>query len=658
MKSIAKKSSTTTSVTATRAAQQPFFAKAGGGDFFAPATLTAVPAVQMKMAVNKPGDKFEQEADKMADNVIRMPAARSPEEKLQRQEEDRIQKAAAPEEEVQKQEREQAEETVQAAELPEEKVQKQEQEEETVQKQEQEEETVQAAKLPEEKLQKQEQQEETVQTAQLPEEKVQKQEQEKLQKAQSDEDRLQRKGNGTPAIGVNTQSAIRNKTTGGQPLSADVRSYMEPRFSSDFSKVRIHSDAESAALSNRLSARAFTYQNHVFFSRDQYQPGTSEGKQLLAHELTHTIQQGHAVQRTPSVSTTSTPPHIQRSAVGEILDWMADKANYIPGFRMFTIVLGVNPINMSTVDRSAANILRALIEFMPGATFITQALDNHGVFTKIADWVEKKIKALGMVGRMFKNALMEFIDSFGVSDLAPWNWDDVWSRAKRIFTAPIIRLISFAKGVVIDILKFVKDAILKPLAALAQGTRGYDLLKAVLGFDPITGEPVPRNAETLIGGFMKLIGQEEVWENIKKGNAVARAWAWFQGALSGLMGFVRAIPGQIIETLSSLTWQDVITVVGAFAKVGKAFLNIAGRFMSWAGQQVISLLEIIFCRCGAGGRSLYQKSQRGLQVDYPKPDRICGQPGSGRKHGFPDVCIEHRRTFENRPDQMDCRPLS
>ena len=41
----------------------------------------------------------------------------------------------------------------------------------------------------------------------------------------------------------------------------------------------------------------------------------------------------------------------------------------------------------------------------------------------------------------------------------------------------------------------------------------------MLGKDPITGEPVPRTAETLIGGFMKLIGQEEVWENIKKANA-------------------------------------------------------------------------------------------------------------------------------------------
>ena len=104
---------------------------------------------------------------------------------------------------------------------------------------------------------------------------------------------------------------------------------------------------------------------------------------------------------------------------------------------------------------------------------------------------------------------------------------------------------------------------------------------------------MPRTADTLIGGFMKLIGQEEVWQNIKRGNAVARALAWFQGALAGLMGFVRSIPGRIVATLTSLTFQDVITVVGAFRKVGSAFLDLAAEFGSWALKQVLSLLEIL-----------------------------------------------------------------
>ncbi len=55
-----------------------------------------------------------------------------------------------------------------------------------------------------------------------------------------------------------------------------------------------------------------------------------------------------------------------------------------------------------------------------------------------------------------------------------------------------------------------------PLARLAQGTRGWDLLIAVLGKNPITGEPVHATPTTLIGGFLKLIGQEEIWENMKQ----------------------------------------------------------------------------------------------------------------------------------------------
>ena len=616
MRTTAEKSSHTSSTSEHQKSAQPFFAKAGGGDFFAPVNHSS-PSVQTKLTVNKPGDKFEQEADKMADKVMRMPAPATPakeekiqravlpEEKVQKKEEEKIQKATLPEEKVQKKE----EEKIQKAALPEEKVQKKE------------EDRIQKATLPEEKVQKKE--EEKIQKATLPEEKVQKKEEEKLQRDG---------GNGSPAVAADTQSSIRSKTSGGQPLSTEARSYMEPRFNADFSNVRIHSDPESAGLSNQLSARAFTYQNHVFFSRDQYQPGTSEGKQLLAHELTHTIQQGHAIQRSPQVTTTATPPPVQRLGIQDALDYFADKAYNLPGFRMLTIIMGFNPINMRSTDRSAANILRALIELVPGGHLITQALDNHGVFTKAGAWVEQQLSTLGNIGADIVSGLKRFIDSLSWTDI--FDLGGVWNRAVRIFTDPIGRLISFAQSVVSGILKMVKDAILKPLAALAQGTRGYDLLKAILGEDPITGEAVPRNADTLIGGFMKLIGQEEIWENIKKGNAIGRAWAWFQGALAGLMGFVRAIPRRIVDTISSLTFQDIITVVGALSKIIGAFVNIAGEFISWGLNQVISLLEILFSVVAPGVMPYIAKARAAFTTIIKNPIAFVGNLVRAGKLGF------------------------
>ena len=192
-------------------------------------------------------------------------------------------------------------------------------------------------------------------------------------------------------------------------------------------------------------------------------------------------QEPFAVQgRTPA-------SRVQRLGIKDALNYFADKANLIPGFRMFTIILGVNPINMSPVDRSAANILRAMIEFIPGGALITQALDNYGVFDKIGNWVEQQIRTLGMVGSAIKQAISDFLDTLSLSESS--HLGDVWERAKRIFTEPIDRIISFAKGLVVGIVGFIKDAILRPLAKLAEGTRGYDLLRGILGKDPVTGDP-------------------------------------------------------------------------------------------------------------------------------------------------------------------------
>ena len=72
------------------------------------------------------------------------------------------------------------------------------------------------------------------------------------------------------------------------------------------------------------------------------------------------------------------------------------------------------------------------------------------------------------------------------------------------------------------IVQLIKDAILKPLAGLAKNTPGYDLLCTVMGKDPITGDPVPQDAEALVGGFLKFIGEGETWDKIQKANALPR----------------------------------------------------------------------------------------------------------------------------------------
>jgi hypothetical protein len=111
-------------------------------------------------------------------------------------------------------------------------------------------------------------------------------------------DAVQRKASGTsePATATTaaTAPAIVHEVlrSPGQPLDAQTRAFMEPRFGHDFSKVRIHTDARAAESAQAVSAHAYTAGRDVVFGRGQYSPSTQAGRILLAHELTHVVQQG------------------------------------------------------------------------------------------------------------------------------------------------------------------------------------------------------------------------------------------------------------------------------------------------------------------------------------------------------------------------------
>ncbi len=99
---------------------------------------------------------------------------------------------------------------------------------------------------------------------------------------------------------------------GGHGLDASTRTRMESSFGVDFGGVRIHTDARADALGESLAARAFATGNDVFFRQGEYNPGASSGRELLAHELTHVVQQnGGGVQRKMTVSQPGDPQEVE-----------------------------------------------------------------------------------------------------------------------------------------------------------------------------------------------------------------------------------------------------------------------------------------------------------------------------------------------------------
>ena len=93
-----------------------------------------------------------------------------------------------------------------------------------------------------------------------------------------------------------TSGDVKSQLGSGQALPKDVQSEMGKSFGHDFSQTRVHTDAKSAKMASGMGAKAFATGNSVAFAPGQYNPKSASGKELLAHELTHVVQQSGGVQ--------------------------------------------------------------------------------------------------------------------------------------------------------------------------------------------------------------------------------------------------------------------------------------------------------------------------------------------------------------------------
>ena len=211
-------------------------------------------AIQTKLTIGQPGDKYEQEADSVADRVMAMsePAQVQREELGEEEEELQMKPLAGT-----------ISPLVQREELPEEEEELQMKPEDKI---------VQREELPEEEELQMKSSDNSIQREELPEE-------EELQMKQS----APSNQTATPDL----ESQLSSSKGGGNPLSDDVRSFMEPRFGADFSNVKVHTDGKAVQMARNVGAQAFAYGSDVYFGAGK-SPGNNE---LTAHELTHVVQQ-------------------------------------------------------------------------------------------------------------------------------------------------------------------------------------------------------------------------------------------------------------------------------------------------------------------------------------------------------------------------------
>ncbi|MEP0263100.1 DUF4157 domain-containing protein [Dokdonia sp.] len=568
--------------------------------------------IQPKLDVGKPGDKYEVEADKAADQIVAksndsttpfFPAVPS----IQKNSEEEVQKQESQETEIQQQP---VVDTivpgVQLKEIP--PLQKVEDEE--VQKTEESAPKESELQMSVDQEQSQESStENTVQTKEaspditptlsivqhMSNEDVQAKEEEEVQEKEDEEvQTLQKQASGDDGtVSPSIESTLQSSKGGGSPLDNNTKGEMESGFGADFSNVRVHNDSAAVQMNQQLGSQAFANGSDIYFNEGNYNPGSDSGKHLLAHELTHTVQQGGADIQQKPLQISSVPEMVQGFAISDLpsiaVNEIRDIARRIPGYTLFTVIIEYNPITSQRVDRTAINLVQGLLELIPVAgPAIFDKLQEYGILERAFDWVRGQLNELGL-------------SSTAILDLIGEAWERLefpYTNALDVLTDKfdtlLNRVIRFISSLTDQLLTWIKEALIDVAEPYLEENQAWSLLKKVISYDPLRDEEVDAETVEILADFLILIGKETELEQMRERGTLQETADWLDtqmGAFTSLLGQLTSLIDAAWDAIQPENLPNILDSLTSLATQAGTFLEGLWDFASTVAIEVLKLIK-------------------------------------------------------------------
>ena len=541
--------------------------------------------IQPKLNIGKPGDKYEVEADKVADTVVakgndQSNSFFSPAPLVQKQSEEEVQKQEITENEAQ-----QKPFVEQISPL----LQRQPEEEPIQQKEEQEE----IQQKPEEEIQKQEVAEDQIHQKTennfvAPD--IQKQEEEIQEKEEEEEQApavqtVQRKTNGIPNTNSSIESRLNSSKGGGSPLPKDTKSEMESGFGTDFSNVRVHTDANAKQLSQDMGAQAFAHGNDIYFNEGKFDTSSNSGKHLLAHELTHTVQQGGGIKR-KAEEVSSAPKMIQGSFLDWIPDWILNNARNIPGYLLFTVIIQYDPLLGQRVELTPINLLRGLIGLVPFGVAIFDKLQEYNIIQQVFDWVSGRLGELNLTTQGLLNLVEETWENNSVTSFV--------GALREEFNGLVNRITTFANSLIDQVITWIKEALIDVAEPILAENRAWSLIKKIIHYDPLRDEEVTATTVEILEDFLMLIGKETELEQMRERGTLQETADWLDtqvGTFMSLLGELRGLINAAWEAIRPANLTEITANLTALSGRVTGFLERVWAFALTVAIEVLKLIK-------------------------------------------------------------------
>jgi phage-related protein len=491
--------------------------------------------VQPKLKVNRPGDKHEQEADAIADQVVNMSRGESS--------------------------------TLKVVKSP----------------------VLQRKVKSSQVIPLQRAEEEEVQTKQ--DEELQAMEEEESVQAMEDDESVQTKSSNdfSSKTSTSTGQKLQESKGGGSSMDKHTKNEMESAFGADFSNVRIHTNSSAAQMNKNLGAQAFTHGNDIYFNDGKYNPDSDAGKRLLAHELTHTLQQGASLQL-KALEISSAPEMIQGVGVLDLIpDRIINDARNIPGYTLFTVVISYDPLTGTNVERNPINLVQGLLELIPVAgPAIFDKLREYNILEQAFDWVNAKLGELGLSA----NSILDLLEDAWEEMSFPYN--HAIAIITRKFNNLLDSIRQFVSSLFEQLMAWIKESIIDVAEPYLEQNDAWSLLKKIIRYDPLREEEVKAETVEILEDFLKLIGKETELEQMRERGTLQETADWLDtqiGTFTGLLAQLRNLFNTALEAIQPENLPNISDNLSLLATQVGEFLQGLWDFANTVAEEVLKLIK-------------------------------------------------------------------
>ncbi|MFN8075921.1 MAG: DUF4157 domain-containing protein [Kineosporiaceae bacterium] len=387
----------------------------------------------------------------------------------------------------------------------------------------------------------------------------------------------------------------------GAALPGAVADTLAAAFGADLGGVRVHTGEQAERAAAQLGARAFTIGRDIWLGAGE----SPSDLALMAHEVTHVVQQGAAPVASPAVQVgaTGTAPALSREAapataeegpglLSVIGEELAALARHVPGYTLLTVIAGYDPIACEGVPRTPERLLEGLLDLVPFGSDIVARLRSSELLGQIVGAIEAGLVAHNLTKERFLREVSQTWDEMSLLE----GIDGNLAILGRHLRAVMNDVMGFAGQMVDEALALIRRAAVG-LAETALESPAiaptWRLATKVFHRDPLRDTPVEAPTEEILGDFLHLAGRDEVLGQLRERGALARAAEWIDTQLARFGGLFAEAVALFTDAWEAIQPANIARLLDTVTSLAQRAFALVGRIMAFVGDLLAKLLELV-----------------------------------------------------------------